>query len=483
VGKSAGAVAGASADAGAGTYTGSPVPQKPNIVFVLTDDLSWNLVRYMPHVLQMEKAGTTFSNFFATDSQCCPSRSSIFTGEYPHNTGVFTNVAPDGGYDAFVKNGDERKCFAPALQSAGYRTGFMGKYLNGYKTKPGNPGRVPSGWNEWDATGGAYKEFNYSLNENGKAVSYGHRPKDYLTDVLSAKATSFVDTSAQAKKPFMLEVSTFAPHSPFVPAPRDKHKFRGITAPRTGAYGRPSTPAPKWQSGLTPLTAKDQKQIDHKFGKRVRSVQAVDEMIGHLYSRLQAKGLARNTYFMFASDNGLHMGEHRLRSGKQTAYDTDIKVPLIVTGPGVPLGAQVSQLTENVDLNPTFQELAGVKPPGSVDGQSLVPLIHGHPEDDWRQAVLIEHHHSASKKGDPDAAPKNAGDPPSYEAIRTADAVYIEYVDGEREYYALKSDPDELRNLAPSLSADQRASLHKTLTALEHCKGSSACRAAARTKT
>ncbi|MEU6554402.1 sulfatase [Streptomyces sp. NPDC046915] len=464
---------------------GSSSANGPNVVYVLTDDLAWNLVKYMPHVRQMEENGTTFTNFFVTDSLCCPSRSSIFTGQYPHNTGVFTNNGNDGGYGAFMRNNDEQKSFGPALQRAGYRTGFMGKYLNGYQpgdrhgtSKP----YVPPGWDEWDVAGDGYPEFNYNLNENGRVVRYGHEPRDYLTDVLSKKATSFIRSSAKSGKPFMLEVATFAPHGPFTPAPRDENTYPGLTAPRTDAYDKATLNAPKWQQALSPLTSKEQQDIDEKFAKRVRSVQAVDMMIGRLENTLEAQGLAGDTYIVFGSDNGFHMGEHRLRPGKQTAYDTDIKVPMMVTGPGVPAGRHVSQLAENIDMNPTFQELAGVKPPSTVDGRSLAGLMHGRTEEDWRQALLVEHHRAASKNGDPDAASDNSGDPPDYEALRTADALYVEYADGESEFYSTTSDPDELNNRAASLPNEQRASLHQTLTALRSCKGAS-CRTASRPRT
>ncbi|MEW2518875.1 sulfatase family protein [Actinacidiphila alni] len=457
-------------------------PDHPNIVFVLTDDLSSNLVRYMPQVGKLEQDGTAFSDYFVTDSLCCPSRSSILTGEYPHNTGVFTNTGSDGGYGAFNSNGDEKKCYAPALQQAGYRTGFMGKYLNGYEPKDthgtGKP-YVPPGWDEWDTAGNGYPEFDYDLNENGKVVHYGHDPQDYLTDVVSRKAGDFIDSAAADHKPFMLELATFAPHGPSTPAPRDAHAFPGLKAPRDPAYNTPSSPTPKWQSGLKPLSAKDQQSIDRKFAKRVRSVQAVDDLIANVRAKLAAKGLADDTYIVFSSDNGFHMGEHRLRPGKQTAYDTDIRVPLVVAGPGVPGGRTVSALAENVDLSPTFQDLAGADAPATADGRSLVPLLHGAPPADWRQAVLVEHHHPATKKGDPDAAPDNSGNPPTYEAIRTADALWVEYADGEREFYDTTADPDELRNGAATLPAARSTALHTTLTALQHCKGTAACTKAA----
>src|SRR5689334_10476873 len=85
---------------------------RPNIVFVLTDDLSDNLVKYMPSVVKLQKDGSRFSHYYVVDSLCCPSRSAIFTGEYPHNNGVYTNTGAFGGYDAFMNNGDEHKVFA-----------------------------------------------------------------------------------------------------------------------------------------------------------------------------------------------------------------------------------------------------------------------------------------------------------------------------------------------------------------------------------
>ncbi|MGW2826708.1 sulfatase family protein [Streptomyces sp. NPDC001443] len=456
---------------------------KPNIVFVLTDDLATNLIPYMPHVRQLQKDGMSFSNYYVTDSLCCPSRSSILTGRFPRNTGVFTNNGADGGYQAFNRKGDERKCYGPAMQKAGYRTGFMGKYLNGYQpadTNGTDRPYVPPGWDEWDTAGNGYPEFDYDLNENGKVVSYGHDPENYLTDVMSRKATSFIDASAAARQPFMLEVATFAPHGPATPAPRDAGSFPDLKAPRTAAYDTPPSPKPKWQEALKPLSDQEKRSIDRQFAKRVRSVQAVDDMIGRLRGELKAKGIADDTYLVFSSDNGFHMGEHRLRPGKQTAYDTDVRVPLVVAGPGVAAGEETSRPAENIDLGPTFQDLAGVTPAAAVDGLSLAPILHGEQVDDWRQAALIEHHRPGSKDGDPDAAPDNGGNPPTYEAIRTPDALWVEYADGEREYYDVRSDPDQLHNRASALSPGQRDGLHATLTALQKCVGSKACTTASR---
>ncbi|HEY4406430.1 MAG TPA: sulfatase-like hydrolase/transferase, partial [Xanthobacteraceae bacterium] len=124
--------------------------KRPNIVFILTDDLALNLVQYMPHVVKMQKDGVTFANYFVTDSLCCPSRSSIFTGRFPHDTGIFVNTGREGGFQAFHNHHHEQMTFATALATAGYRTAMMGKYLNGYKpqTNPPEPG-----WSLWEVAG------------------------------------------------------------------------------------------------------------------------------------------------------------------------------------------------------------------------------------------------------------------------------------------------------------------------------------------
>ncbi len=451
----------------------------PNIVFVLTDDLAWNLVRYMPHVLRMQREGETFTNYYVTDSLCCPSRASILTGRFPHDTHVFDNSAPEGGYSVFHERGEQRQTFAVALRHVGYRTALMGKYLNGYE--PGvserdrpRPG-VPPGWSEWDVAGNGYPEYGYRMNSDGRVRAYGYAPRDYLTDVLARKGLRFIDRAAAARRPFMLEIATFAPHAPFTPAPRDTSAFAGLHAPRTPAFNTVGVHEPAWLSSFVPLDTAQIAGIDAKFRKRAQAVQAVDRMIGEIEEELAAKGLARDTYIVFSSDNGLHMGEHRLEPGKLTAFDTDIRVPLIVTGPGVPAGRTMQQMTENIDLCPSFERLAGARIPPSVDGHSLVALLHGRAPARWRREILVEHHGRVLDAGDPDLPTAGAGNPPSYEAIRTAQSLYVEYVTGEREYYDLRTDPFELDNIAASLPPAKLARLHRALVGIERCHGSRAC--------
>lgn len=450
---------------------------RPNIVFVLTDDLAWNLVQYMPHVLKMQKEGVAFINYFVTDSLCCPSRSSIFTGRFPHDTGVFTNMGDDGGYLTFRDRGHEHATFATSLSQDGYRTAMLGKYLNEYlpALHPAAPG-----WTTWAVAGNGYPEFNYDLRKDSMVVHYGNEPADYLTDVLSDLGVRFI--KEKPNQPFLIEIATFAPHAPFTPAPRDADAFPGLRAPRTPAFNAaPDSYTPKWLTRLRPLSDADVAGIDRDFRKRAQSVLAVDKMIGELQAAVIAIGQEKNTYFVFSSDNGFHMGEHRMMPGKMTAYDSDIRVPLIVTGPGVQAGSTVEEIVENIDLCPTFTELAGAAPPAVVDGHSLTPLLYGKDVADWRTAALVEHHGPVKAPTDPDMPAVHSGNPPTYEAIRMRTSLYVEYVDGEKEYHDLLADPDELHNTFSSLPDEEKMSLHAALDAIVNCHDAKSCWAAGRT--
>lgn len=447
---------------------------------MLTDDLEWSLVQYMPHVQQLQAQGTTFSNYFVTDSLCCPSRASIFTGRYPHNTGVYSNGGADGGFAVFRARNDESNTFATRLRRRGYLTALMGKYLNGYTpngTVDHKRRYVPPGWSEWDVAGNGYSEFDYNLSENGKVVHFGSGPKAYLTDVLARRGSAFIDRASRKRKPFLLEISTFAPHAPYTPAPRNADDFPGLQAPRTPDFNEANvSDKPSWLRGHPLLTPAQISDIDAKYRLRAQSVEAVDDLIGKIEARLQRDGVAGNTYIFFSSDNGLHMGDHRLTPGKLTAFETDIHVPLVVAGPHVVANQDVAHLTENVDLYPTFLRLGRVGKTPAVDGKSLVPLLHGDPTPNWRDAALIEHHGpDFGVAAGPDAPPPGSGNPLTYEALRLPHSIYVEYTDGEREYYNLNKDPYELTNAYSTLSRQQVEALHSQLEALETCAGAAFC--------
>jgi N-acetylglucosamine-6-sulfatase len=454
--------------------------RRPNVVFVLTDDLSMNLLPFMPHVLAMQHAGLTFNDYFVTDSLCCPSRASILTGNFPHDTGILDNFGPHGGFPEFYRRHEAKRTFAIHLQRAGYLTALMGKYLNGYMNSPDGQhvrrvpaNYVPPGWSEWDAAGWGYPEFDYRLNEDRRVKWFGKRPSDYLTDVISRRGTDFINRAVRTRKPFFLELSTFAPHRPYVPAPRNCHDYAGLTAPEQGNFDVVPTNAPRWLAGRAPLTGAEIQSINSVFKSRAQAVEAVDEMIGRLEHTLARDGIAKNTYVVFSSDNGLHTGEYRLMPGKMTAFDTDIHVPLVVVGPGVPAGATTDALASNIDLAKTFAAIGRTGMDG--DGHSLLSVFHGRTPGDWRNAILVEHHGRTLSPQDPDYQTATSGDPPTYQAMRTKSFLYVEYGDGGREFYDLRTDPLELDNVVDELSQATRSQLHSELAAIHRCHGGRTC--------
>jgi arylsulfatase A-like enzyme len=465
--------------------TAPPSPSRPNIVYVLTDDLSSDLLPYMPHVAALAAQGMTFTNYTVADSECCPSRASIFTGDYPHTTGVYINEGSAGGFEAFNHLGNAPRSFAIPLRDRGYQTAFMGKYLNAYYASypapkalgdwaPPEVTYVPPGWDEWDAVGLGYKQYNYTLNHDHKVISHGTRPQDYLNTVLERYGRRFIKHSADEHTPFFLEVASFSPHTPNTPAPQDAHKFARLTAPTDPAFGHIPAHAPHWLAMRKPLTPGDLKLIDQRFRARVRAVQSVDRMVAGLEAKLAATDQLNDTVFVFNSDNGYHEGQYDLLPGKLTAFDTDVNVPLIVTGPGIAAGSVNNDVVQNVDLAPTFEQLAGATPSPAVEGHSLVPLLHGE-QVPWRQFALIEHRGPDVNPHDPDVQTLAEGNPPSYEAIRSPRFTYVRYVTGETEYYDRARDPYELDNLAPSLSTARQQELTGWVNALHNCSNGAQC--------
>jgi arylsulfatase A-like enzyme len=456
-----------------------PTGSRPNIVFVLTDDLSWNLVRYMPSVQALMREGMTFRQFMVTDPLCCPSRASILTGQLPHNSGVIRNVEPTGAYYAFKQSGAEaHRSVALSLQKAGYRTAFIGKYFNRYVARDG----MPPGWDDWFATGWAYPEFDYTVNHQGAIEHHGTAPNQYFTDVMRLDALDFL-SKTPANRPFYLELSTFAPHAPAIPAPRDADAFPGLKAPRVPSFAHPNTNPPHWLRVLRPLTKQQIGAIDKEFRMRAQSVQAVDLLIDDVRAMLRRQGIARNTYIMFSSDNGYHMGEHGLTAGKTDAFDTDIRVPLIVIGPGVHAHSTTNAITENIDLAPTFEQIAGIPQQRWRDGRSLLGILdHGHAPSSWRSRVLVEYWRppNPASKRDPDRHGAAAGDPAKYRVLRTRYRTWVEYLGmRQRELYNRRIDPYEMHNLADTLSPAKRRRLDAATNRLARCKGST-CRTADR---
>lgn len=451
---------------------------KPNIVFILTDDLSKNLIPYMSSVRAMRKNGTTFTNYFVADSLCCPSRSTIFTGDYPHNTRVLVNEGNrndyTGGYAAFKKYENQKHTYAVELDRAGYRTGFLGKYLNGYKIREHV---VPRGWDEWHVAsdgytnmGGTYSITNVRRKGGAKGIS---QPKAYMNDLLGQRAREFVDRARAGRQPFFLQISSFAPHSKvdkkhknqplFPPAKRDRpgadyrHGDCG-TKPGGGRYDCADLKVKRTGA----FDAKTYRKLDNDFRNRVRMMQSLDDQIIKLRKQLAKNGQLSNTFFVFAADNGFHLGQHGMLRGKGTAYDHDSNPPLVVEGPGVRKGQVRDEIVQNTDFYPTFQRMAGLDPKPS-NGHGLMYLLHGGKPKHWRDGALMEHKPQVRKNQagttagtDPDldgdvANAARARFLPAYHpynAIRTKAWLYVRYDDGSRpELYDLREDAGQNHNV------------------------------------
>lgn len=455
----------------------------PNFVIVMADDLAWNLMPgkgppegALPNLARLMAEGLTFERFFVTNSLCCPSRASILTGLLPHNTGVFTNSAPEGGHRGFAGAGNPGRTLAVTLHAAGYRTALMGKYLNGYSPRRD---AIPPGWSDWAVGGNAHGAFGELLNRNGELV----REPGYLTDALAAMGVELIREAA-GQGPFLLVLSAFAPHAPFIAPDRYRRLYPDLTYPRTPAFdARPDGAAPAWLAQSEPLNPRDGERADHTWRDRVLATKAVDDLLGAVRAELAARGLDASTYVIFLSDNGLHLGEYGLRQGKMTPFDIDVRVPLVVAGPGVAAGRRTPALASTTDIFPTLAELAGLAPGEGLDGASLVPLLAtaAAPEG-WRRFVAVEHRAHGPRADDPDLAPQDgarAAMPTSYLALRLADALYVEYASGERGFYDLGQDPEALANIHATLSPARAEALAAAAAALADCRGAG-CLAAQR---
>ena len=420
-------------------------PSKPNIVFVLSDDQRADTLWAMPTVQhQLVDRGVTFTNSFVPTSLCCPSRASILTGEYAHSTGVYLNIGPHGGFRAF----HDRRTIATVLHDAGYTTALFGKYLNRYGVAASDARYVPPGWDHWTTFLAKVKYYDYRLVSDGKVERYGHDAASYSTDVLARKAASFIQ---HARKPFFLELAPFGPHLPATPPPRYKSAFARNTWTKPPSFNAAEAlTKPAYMRALAPLSTKALADADLFRRDQLGSALAVDDAVRSLIKALQARHLLGSTMIVFASDNGVAWGEHRLLpSEKLVPYEESIRVPLVVRYDPLTHGRarEEKRLALNIDYAPTFAALAGRRMPWA-DGRSLLGVLADR-QPAWRHDFLLEH-----LAGPPQAFV------PTYCGVRTGRYKYVLYQTGEEELYDLQLDPYELRNVAGDPALEQlRASL------------------------
>ena len=435
---------------------------RPNIVFVMTDDLDELAMEQLGGIRQvMGSNGTTFENAYVTFSLCCPSRATFLRGQYPHNHDILGNALPQGGEVKFRNLGLDKSTIATWLNSGGYQTKYVGKYMNSYGGT-----YVPPGWDEWYVLQGDPR--NNQVNDNGTSVTF----TDHSTDVFADKASDFIRRSAANPEPFFVTVGTFAPHDPWPTADRHQNSFVDTPLPRPPNFDEEDvSDKPQYIRAYGRLTANQITAMQDDYRKRLRSMLSVEDLLRQTITTLQDTGELNNTYIFFTSDNGFHLGNHRVYpGGKWLPYEEDIGVPLMVRGPGVPAGAVRNQLVINNDLAPTIAELAGVSTPSFVDGKSFAPLLGSSPPSSWRTAFLEEGWTDTNHPAIPPV--------PVHKSVRTQQYMYTEYETGERELYDLITDPYQLQSISRTANSEQLYSaLQSRLDALRACSGE-ACRSA-----
>lgn len=410
---------------------------KPNIVFVYVDDMRRDELMMVGGLrIQLVNKGTTFTNYYATTSLCCPSRATALTGRYAHNHGVKTNLAPDGSYYRFKANGHTQNNLAVWANRAGYKTWFGGKLMQGWTYKEA----IPPGWDHFEA---------------------GQHPA--RDPILGAHAADFVRKSSG--DPMFVALWMKSPHEPYEPGPKYAGTRKDNFA-RTPAYDEDVSDKPDWLSSAKSLTDAEHAEITDRRRKRLELLSGASEGLQKVITALKVSGELDNTYIVFASDNGITMGERRLMEMKNMPYEESSHVPLVIRGPGIKVGRE-DALVGNQDLAPTMAQLMGARATTPMDGRSLVSMLRGASEESlgWRNSILLEGWPIADWF-------------PPYSAMRTKDSLYVEWDTGEKELYDTAKDPYEVNNIYPDADAATATKLSKQLESMKTCAGGISCRVA-----
>jgi N-acetylglucosamine-6-sulfatase len=399
----------------------------PDVVILVTDDQRIDQLARMPSTQQLlVRRGVRFTRAFASNPLCCPSRASILRGQLSHTTGIYLNEGANGGWAGFRDRGLESSTLATWLDGAGYRTGLIGRYLNGYSATTNH---VPPGWDHW----------------RGGAVTAYHTGPPVHHSVLTTRFADEFIRETPAGTPLFLHVGYLAPHAPATPAARYATDPRcdGITTSRIPSFNEADVadkPAPvRTKPSMTP---EEQAYIGTTLPtNQCRALLSVDDSVAAIVNALRETGRLGNTLLVFMSDNGLFLGEHRLQAWKILTYEEAIRIPLVIRYDPLTRDAASrsdARLVMNVDIAPTIADLVGLDvrpgcptPPygacdGGFDGRSLLPLLSGSGSG-WRNDLLVENHQACG--------------------VRTRQHLFVRYRSGEEELYDLAADPYQLDNL------------------------------------
>jgi N-acetylglucosamine-6-sulfatase len=427
---------------GSSPATPTPTAPRPNIVVIVADDMAYGLFGagrrlpfyQLPNLERLAAGGVQFDRAFVTTSLCSPSRASILSGLYAHSHGVTLNESIE--LDTSIPT------YPQLLHAAGYRTAFIGKWHMDASYDGPRPG-----FDYWVSFQGQGVYEDPLFNVNGQKV----QRNGYVTDLLTDYARAWLGTAPP--EPFLLVLSHKAAHAPFTPAPRHAAALAGASLPEPANYRDSFEDKPAWQRRYArcggtaaaytscpdplpamlprwPWAGTDPDKLDY-----LRTLMSMDESVGTVMATLEGRGLLANTYVLFISDNGFVLGEHRL-GDKRLAYEESLRVPLVVSGPGLAPRAAAG-LALNLDVAPTLLDLAGVAVPPSMQGRSLAGVLRGQ-SDAVRDAFLYEY------EADPRLPVI-----PRILALRTATQKYVTYPTrpGEYELYDLATDPSEVGNV------------------------------------
>uniref|UniRef100_A0A3P9PM30 N-acetylglucosamine-6-sulfatase n=1 Tax=Poecilia reticulata TaxID=8081 RepID=A0A3P9PM30_POERE len=460
-----------------------------NIVLVLVDDQDVVLGGMTPMKKTKEligEAGATFVNAFTVTPLCCPSRSSILLGRYPHNHEVRNNSLSGNCSSTQWQKGPEAEAFPVYLSKQKYQTFFGGKYLNQYGAKAaGDVDHVPPGWDQWNALVGNSQYYNYTLSVNGKAEKHGDSyEKDYLTDLILNRSLSFLDDRSP-QHPFFIMLAPPAPHSPWTAAPQYQKEFNNVQAPRDGSFDKlgkdkhwllrqPVNPMPN--SSLTFLDNWDEVVLKKKISKHKMNKNA---------------DVQRSLFFC-----PICPGQFSLPIDKRQLYEFDIRTPLLVRGPGIKPNQMIKAPVLNIDLASTFLDISGVNlSTVNVDGQSfLAQMAPSLRNSTVRPFFLVEYTGEGNPTKDPTCPKLGPGVSQcfpdcvcedafnnTYACVRMLDGKqdlqYCEFADSESfvEMYNMTSDPHQLENIVKKVDPSILQDMNQRLIKLQSCMGDS-CR-------
>ena len=433
---------------------------RPDVLFVLVDDLRWDALGYMnhpfvktPNIDRLRSQGAMMSNAFVNTSICCPSRATFMTGTLANRHGVIDNETSE-------YNPEVTPPLTKYLQAAGYTTAMIGKWHMGNSAMP------RPYFDYWLSFKGQGIYNDPLFNTNGRDVPQ----KGYTTDLLTDYTIKFIESQPK-DKPYFCMLSHKAVHEPFHPAPRHAEAYgANVAIAQPPSWTDDFSGKPDWQKrdALRDVRwhyrTRDREQEvlpdavpagawDHgkQYVEQLRCLAAVDESLGRIIEVLRKRGTLDNTLIVFTSDNGYFHGEHR-RWDKRLAYEESLRIPMVVFYPGhIRAGSTVPQLITNADFAPTVLEYAGLTVPARMQGASMKPILEGKPAP-WRDQIFYEYWkelvHSI----------------PAMTGVRTDRYKLITFpeIKDFDELYDLEKDPHEMHNLARDPAF---AELHAAMTA------------------